>query len=91
MCCAQDHFHGSPHPALAPKEAGATSAPATSASATSALPVSEGGHFCGHSHACKSLCECPGICRVSMDAVQEEEFVGQRGTFRVSARAAMGA
>ena len=84
-CCAQDHFHGSPLSAVARKEAGATSA-----FAVGPTLGNEEDHFCGHSHACKSLCECAGICRVAMDVVQEEEeFVGQRGTFRVSGCARM--
>lgn len=47
------------------------------------------GHcYCGQPHSCSDLCECEGICKVSIEMVQkeEEEFVGARGTFKVGIR-----
>ena len=47
-----------------------------------------GHHYCGQPHSCSDLCECEGICKVSIEMVQkeEEEFVGARGTFKVGIR-----
>ena len=77
-CSARNHFHASPESVVFMKEEGREGGDSGD------WPF-DGGNFCGQSHNCKRKCESDGVCKVSIDLVPEDdEFVGARGSFKVS-------
>eukprot|EP00899_Mesostigma_viride_P022218 jgi/Mesvir1/3180/Mv16338-RA.1 len=78
-CSSRDHFHHTPLSQLYLVEAGG-------ANESQGAADDHGGlHFCGRDHPCSEPCESEGICRLSVqhvnDVVEEKVFKGARSTF----------
>eukprot|EP00899_Mesostigma_viride_P011993 jgi/Mesvir1/20795/Mv07900-RA.2 len=80
-CSSRDHFH---HTALSQQYLAEAGGVGQATAGQGAAEDDAGLHFCGREHPCSEQCESEGICRLSIqhvNDVEEDVFIGARSTF----------